>query len=328
MEWSKFVSNVPAALSAVPEHRLLSAYTKSDASTLLGMVYNHETDMYSINIKDFAAVKYTKRGLLSLVSSLWDPMGLSMPSILFFRLLLQQLWMLKLGWDEQIPQDLAKKFEAAIAELPALAKLSFPRWISSEEQSIIELIGFSDACFSAYGACVYARVRTAKGFVVSLLSAKAHVAPLKTALRTENKSAKIPKLELDSFLLLAALITDIKNALGTNAVVAALYVDSSCILAWFRNNRSTLKYVKVRVARAREFVSPSQVHHVPGKQNPADIVSRGCSPAQLLSESLYLHGPVWLKDEVLPRTPSESLEDPESSPIVLATTTAQDESEN
>ncbi|GFY00917.1 uncharacterized protein TNCV_1363231, partial [Trichonephila clavipes] len=33
--------------------------------------------------------------------------------------------------------------------------------------------------------------------------------------------------------------------------------------------------------------------HVPGKINPADVISRGCSPSHLV-ESRWWEGPLWL----------------------------------
>ena len=48
----------------------------------------------------------TKHGILSAVSSLYDPMGVVCPIVLEAKKVLQKLWKLNLGWDNEIPEDL------------------------------------------------------------------------------------------------------------------------------------------------------------------------------------------------------------------------------
>ena len=47
----------------------------------------------------------TRRGLLSAVSSLFDPLGFMAPVELIAKLLLQDLCWKKLAWDDRIPND-------------------------------------------------------------------------------------------------------------------------------------------------------------------------------------------------------------------------------
>ena len=46
----------------------------------------------------------TKRGVLSTVSSLFDPLGFLSPFVFSAKILLQELWREKLPWDQQIPE--------------------------------------------------------------------------------------------------------------------------------------------------------------------------------------------------------------------------------
>ena len=48
----------------------------------------------------------TKRGILSAVSSMYDPIGFVCPVVLEAKKILQRLWKLNLGWDDLIPEDL------------------------------------------------------------------------------------------------------------------------------------------------------------------------------------------------------------------------------
>ena len=49
----------------------------------------------------------------------------------------------------------------------------------------------------------------------------------------------------------------------------------------------------------RRLVPGDSWRHCPGKENPADIPSRGVTPLELSRSTLWLHGPDWLKDPVL-----------------------------
>ena len=49
-----------------------------------------------------------------------------------------------------------------------------------------------------------------------------------------------------------------------------------------------------RVLEIRSLVPPEMWNHCPGKENPADIPSRGASPAELV-RSIWFTGPEWVK---------------------------------
>ena len=48
----------------------------------------------------------TKRGILPFLSSVFDPLGVWTPSLLEPKLIIEELWKLKISWDEQIPKEL------------------------------------------------------------------------------------------------------------------------------------------------------------------------------------------------------------------------------
>ena len=49
-----------------------------------------------------------------------------------------------------------------------------------------------------------------------------------------------------------------------------------------------------RVAAIRRLVPPKHWRHCPGRENPADIPSRGMSISELSESPLWLNGPDWL----------------------------------
>ena len=78
----------------------------------------------------------TKRGILSLVSSVYNPFGILTPSLLEPNLILQELWKLKISWDKQVSKELEvwwivwkKRDGKHISSSKAdLGLLQHPRW--------------------------------------------------------------------------------------------------------------------------------------------------------------------------------------------------------
>ena len=54
------------------------------------------------------------------------------------------------------------------------------------------------------------------------------------------------------------------------------------------------KFVENRVNKIRKF-SCIEFYHISGKENPADLPTRGCSLAQLRYSKIWWKGPLWLK---------------------------------
>ena len=51
-------------------------------------------------------VPATKRLMLRLVMSVFDPLGFLMPFTILFQALLQDIWQAGLGWDDELASDL------------------------------------------------------------------------------------------------------------------------------------------------------------------------------------------------------------------------------
>ena len=73
-----------------------------------------------------------------------------------------------------------------------------------------------------------------------------------------------------------------------------LWTDSFTVLCWIRNNRAWKPYVQNRVKEIREITCEYEWRHCPGKHNPADIPSRGCTGNELAESQLWWNGPKFL----------------------------------
>jgi len=161
--------------------------------------------------------------------------------------------------------------------------IKFPRFVLQPRASV-ELRGFCDASMSAYGAFLYLRSETNGESKVHLFCAKSRVAPL--------KAITIPRLELSAALLLAELIVNAKEAIDFDCTFHC-WSGSSIVLAWIRQPPREF-FVSNRIAKIQKMTKDMIWHHVPTNLNPADVVSRGCTPRELLEHSLWANGPPFL----------------------------------
>lgn len=75
----------------------------------------------------------------------------------------------------------------------------------------------------------------------------------------------------------------------------SLFIDSSPALYWLRKQPDSLKtFVANRVASIQRNTRVECWRYVNTKDNPADMLSRGIKPSELVNNKLWLHGPQWL----------------------------------
>lgn len=123
-------------------------------------------------------------------------------------------------------------------------------------------------------------------FVVS----KTRVSPL--------KAQTIPRLELMSALLLARLVTNVADSLAPRYefLPHMCFTDSQVALYWIKGvDKDWKPFVQNRVEEIRRLVPSQCWKHFPGNDNPADIPSRGLSPAGLSISELWRSGTEWLR---------------------------------
>ena len=84
------------------------------------------------------------------------------------------------------------------------------------------------------------------------------------------------------------------------------FTDSQVALFWIRGIGKDWKpFVQNRVDEIRKLTPVECWNHCPGRENPADLPSRGLTPTELATNQLWKCGPDWLKTpEPLCMTPS------------------------
>lgn len=107
LKWS---SNSNEVLSAIPEsHRLTDpvALDKDESLKILGMQWLPASDLFTYTIQP-SDRECTKRNILSTIARLWDIMGLVGPVIVYAKILIKEICILKLDWDERPPDNIVR----------------------------------------------------------------------------------------------------------------------------------------------------------------------------------------------------------------------------
>jgi hypothetical protein len=112
----KGLSNSLEVLETIPESERaiqLVDFDKSDSpiQRTLGMKWNVREDCFVFICRPKEVI-FTKRGVVSLVSSIFDPIGYLSPFTVRAKFIIQELWRSKLDWDSPLPEDLENRWKA------------------------------------------------------------------------------------------------------------------------------------------------------------------------------------------------------------------------
>ena len=127
---------------------------ENEYEKVLGYKYVAGSDVIQISHCDFDANVNTKRGILSQISKLFDPLGLTLPVTIKGKQLVRELWLQKLGWDDPIPELTLVTWRKHCSDLSQLSSLNIQGSCLNQD-SINSLCIFCDASKSCYGFTVY-----------------------------------------------------------------------------------------------------------------------------------------------------------------------------
>ncbi|GFU11384.1 DUF1758 domain-containing protein [Trichonephila clavipes] len=249
------------------------------------MLWDPKVDCLTYKVKISDKVNFSKRDVLSEIARLYDPLGLIGPIVTKAKIFIQELWKIKLDWSEQLPPDAMEEWMNFYQKLSKVNNFKIPRCILLPATIQIEIHGFSDASERAYAAVVYIKCFNESGqSQTRLLCSKSRVAPLKTL--------TIPRLELSAALLLSRLVKKVVPILQLPIHKIWMWTDSTIALAWIKTEPHKLKtFVSNRVAVIQALSKDYHWKHVSSKDNPADLISRGCNVDEPLKNEMWFSGP-------------------------------------
>uniref|UniRef100_A0A182IER0 Integrase catalytic domain-containing protein n=1 Tax=Anopheles arabiensis TaxID=7173 RepID=A0A182IER0_ANOAR len=223
-----------------------------------------------------------------MIARLFDPLGLIAPIISWAKIRMQKLWIACHDWDDPLSSELAEEWKGFHANLPLLSDIKIPRYVRLPKSTSMQLHCFADASEAAYGAVMYLRSTDSDGQIkVEILAAKSRPAPL--------KRISLARLELCAAVMAINLWNHVSKSMGMQEIETFMWSDSRVVLHWLKSPSYTwVTFVANRVSLIQDIGKCCKWMHIRGTENPADVVSRGALPQQLLSSDLWFHGPSWL----------------------------------
>ena len=268
-----WASNDSGALREVPKCNKGEATGETrlgdrDSARVLGLYWDTRRDELSFNVgidRVEAAVvagveRLTKRELLRVIMSVYDPLGLISPFTLRSRLLMQAVWRSGVGWDDALGHEEREAWAAWVAGLSEVARCRVPRGLrSGAAGGRAQLHVFCDASSKAFAAAVYLLSVAPRGPKdTRLILARARVAPL--------RPMTIPRLELQAALLGARLLRIVSTELEFAVERRVLWSDSQTVLRWLATGtRSRQVFVEYRLGEIEELTSGAEWRWVPSE---------------------------------------------------------------
>ena len=270
---TKWVSNSPDVMSHIDEDKRAPSLLKFDLNhrnniteRMLGVSWEVNTDSF-IFTPILNDKPYTRRGILSMTSSFFDPIGFFSPVILSAKLILQEITRQNVSWDAEISDNIKSRWIKWLSTLHTISDLKIKRcYIPHNFGPILkrEVHCFADASSIGYGAVAYIRSINEMGEIhTSFIMGKARLAPL--------KSVSIPRLELLAATLAVKVQRTVKHELELIYDDVYYWTDSTTVLYYLRNQEKRYKiFVANRVAAIRDNSKIEDWRYVNTEDNPAD----------------------------------------------------------
>ena len=248
----KFTSNNKEVIQHIPEADRAEDIKNLDfvrevlpVERALGVQCCIESDVFkfTIALRDRPC---TRRGILSTVSSIFDPLGFVAPVLLEGKSILQELCRQNVGWDDPVPEEIQARWQKWKAELQELQNFSIPRCYKPADFGPVakaDLHHFSDASLKGYSQCSYLRmVDTAGKIHCSFVIGKARVTPL--------KKITVPRLELTAAVVSVRVSEQLKKELDVDITKEVFWTDSKVVLGYIANEvRRFHVFVKYKKSR-------------------------------------------------------------------------------
>ncbi|XP_055605274.1 uncharacterized protein LOC129753482 [Uranotaenia lowii] len=252
---------------------------ESTGERLLGMVWKPESDVFkfALNFRDDVTKLVddgyipTKRQILSVVMSIYDPLGLVATFVIHGKILIQDVWRTKTGWDEKVPTNIQDQWRLWLAVLSKLEGVQinrcyFPGYTITSLDNI-QLHIFVDASEKAYAAVAYFRIVDRGTIRCTLVSSKTKVAPLELH--------SMPRMELLAAVIGARLKKTIIQEHSLHIAKTFMWSDSSTVLSWIRSDvRRYRQYVAFRVNEILNLTTIDEWNWVPTRLNVADEATK------------------------------------------------------
>ncbi|PIC48976.1 hypothetical protein B9Z55_007751 [Caenorhabditis nigoni] len=292
MNIREFSLNSPLESSIDKKDRI----EEGQSTKLLGYLFDGKSDTMSVKkTKLSPSKKVTKREVVKVVSSTYDPLQIFAPVYLDGKKLIREVSGKNLKWNEEVQRETVGKLQAYIGKIDA-CEFSFIRFLGIPEKQECTLAIFSDASKDVYGACAYVNWQEQREIKTVLVMAKQRLAP-------SGHTVTIPRLELVGIVLSARIAKYLVNELDIEITTIGIYSDSTIALSQIKSFKKDSVFIENRrneilgtleelrydevMKRFREVF----LAHVETKDNTADLITRGIESVEELLKTNWFGGP-------------------------------------
>lgn len=274
VNWISNSKQVMTALSIQDEMKKDINLDDKTIHRILGLSWNPDSDSFIFKLKmmdDFEepSKRPTKRQILKIVMSVFDPLGLIVNFTIRGRIIIQDVWKSGIGWDDCIDEEIYKTWKFWKKDLQRIDNLSIPRSYakSISISEVIELHIFCDSSKKAFASVAYLRSISQNNIEICLVLAKARVAPTKTI--------SIPRLELQAAVMGSRMGKFLREELEFEINKIYYWSDSTTVLYWIKGQGNRLgQFESHRVGEIQELTDIGDWNWIPSKFNAADIATR------------------------------------------------------
>ena len=130
---AKFISNDKDVMNSI----LVAERAKSFQTALFndsiiewthGVKWDVTKEVFTFDTVKIKTEDVTKKKIPKTVASIFDPAGFRAPFLVTRKIFLQELWWLKIGWDDRITKSQCKQWKKWKGELVNLKGVTIPRY--------------------------------------------------------------------------------------------------------------------------------------------------------------------------------------------------------
>ena len=271
----------------------------------LSVVWDVENDRLKVCRNNALWEVSSRREMLRMLASHFDPLGVLAPFLLKEKLILQKVTLSGIGWDDDLPGDVKNNWKIWMRSMEAVANYSTLRYyfsdgveIASGDKVICKLHGFCNASNHAFSCVVYLRRLVNQKFSVAVIQGKSKL------VTANQKIWVISRKKLDAARLCADLMLSVSRSLQ--------YLDYRC--HFWTNSQVTLKgianpdlhlpqFVKRRVDKIFLVVPADAWNYIHSSVNTADVGTREACARNPNCYALCLGSPKFLLDGSLELEP-------------------------
>ena len=274
---TKWFSNDEKVLASVPKSEQAKPVVNLKGDRLptentLGLRWNSEEDVFVWTVTEkmlqsTRETSITRRGMVSVVYSFFDPLGFIAPFIMKAKLLLQILSRKQVGWDDPLPDDEQAQWSRWLEDIPKLQEVKISccfKPCNFDEIKVVQLHLFSDASPVGYAVVAYLRLVDTGGKVhIAFVMGKSRLAPL--------REISIPRLELTAAVLSVRLSAIIREELDMSIQRTYYWTDSMSVLKCITNQTKRFHtFESNHLTVIHSETDPLEWNYINREDNPAD----------------------------------------------------------